>query len=422
MQHIFENAVLYSIEFIKLILAVMYFFNISPKKNINYAFFGSLILTMAVSIPFNSSDISIVYDFIAILCIIVFSEGKHRLGIVTLCFVGISIIDMLFSNIFINIFDMSTDEILDNSLIEMCINSISLIFIGIVILIVKHKRKNIPEISVKMLPIFLTGGLALSVYLSGLQFMGMGEAYLSYRYIIVLGLSLAAIIFIIICILLVYNQDKNSKLKLENEMNNKLLELQSDYYLMLLEKESETKAFRHDIKSHITCIKLLCKENKYDELEKYICELDEEVADLSPKFNTGNDYINAIATDLSAKYENVELIWHGKTPSLKISYIDICTLFYNLLKNAFEAADRCDDKIVNADIKVHNSDLLICISNNYNNILISENGELITTKTEENHGYGVGNIKKCVEKYGGSFVVTTEDNLFSTEIILPNVI
>ena len=35
------------------------------------------------------------------------------------------------------------------------------------------------------------------------------------------------------------------------------------------------------------------------------------------------------------------------------------------------------------------------------------------------HGYGMLSIRRVVEKYGGSFSIFTEDQLFQIEIILP---
>lgn len=43
-------------------------------------------------------------------------------------------------------------------------------------------------------------------------------------------------------------------------INEKLLETQADYYKMLLEKEDETRKFRHDMSNHIICIDALSQE------------------------------------------------------------------------------------------------------------------------------------------------------------------
>lgn len=60
--------------------------------------------------------------------------------------------------------------------------------------------------------------------------------------------------------------------------------------------------------------------------------------------------------------------------------------------------------------------------NGYAEIKKGQKGELVSTKEEKGHGYGVGNIKQCVEKNKGTYRYRTEDGFFVTEIVLPDVV
>ena len=102
------------------------------------------------------------------------------------------------------------------------------------------------------------------------QLLGLDEQYISYRDGFVFSAIIITIIYLLICYLLVENQIKNQYLKKENGMNQRLLEVQNEYYSMLLKKETETKMFRHDIKEHIMCIQMLYGQRKYDELGDYL--------------------------------------------------------------------------------------------------------------------------------------------------------
>ncbi|MBP3272292.1 MAG: GHKL domain-containing protein [Ruminococcus sp.] len=43
----------------------------------------------------------------------------------------------------------------------------------------------------------------------------------------------------------------------------------------------------------------------------------------------------------------------------------------------------------------------------------------MTSKEDKSlHGYGVGNIRKTVEKYGGMMRLTCKDKIFTMELIL----
>ncbi len=204
--------------------------------------------------------------------------------------------------------------------------------------------------------------------------------------------------------------------------NQHLIIAQNEYYTMMLKKEKETKMFRHDIKQHITCIQMLCDQRKYDELSEYLIQMNTYIKELSPENATGNMYIDVIVVDLSEKFSDVIMEWIGKVPLLSLASMDLCTLFYNLLKNAFESANKVSEKVVRVVIKKQGTNLIIQVSNHYENLQQGENGDFISTKQEKGHGYGIKNIEKCVKKYDGSYIVNTENNLFRTEIILSNVV
>ena len=66
--------------------------------------------------------------------------------------------------------------------------------------------------------------------------------------------------------------------------------------------------------------------------------------------------------------------------------------------------------------------MLIAISNNYKKVIADNKGEFKTTKDGKGHGYGIRNIKRCVEKYHGEYNVVLENNIFITNIMILNVI
>ena len=62
--------------------------------------------------------------------------------------------------------------------------------------------------------------------------------------------------------------------------------------------------------------------------------------------------------------------------------MDICSLFYNLLKNSFEAVQNVNDKTVSVVIKVQENNLLIVVSNSYLNVEFNKSGMYKSTKKE----------------------------------------
>ena len=64
--------------------------------------------------------------------------------------------------------------------------------------------------------------------------------------------------------------------------------------------------------------------------------------------------------------------------------------------------------------------LLIHVENHFEGQQELRSGIPVTTKVDKDyHGYGMLSIRRIVEKYGGSFVISTEDQLFQIDIMLP---
>ncbi len=205
--------------------------------------------------------------------------------------------------------------------------------------------------------------------------------------------------------------------------NEKLLKSQEEYYTMLLEKEEETKKFRHDIQNHIYCMHTLLNNKDYDELGRYFKRMDSDLKNLKGGIHTGNSLVNAIVNSIKNKYSDVKINWKGDIPiNLCLSSMDLCTIFSNLISNAFEAACQADKKEVDVSIKVIETKLLIVVSNYTKEKPDIIDGKIKSSKKEKNHGYGIKNIKKCVENNEGDFNITFVDNIFTAEVFFNDIL
>ena len=78
--------------------------------------------------------------------------------------------------------------------------------------------------------------------------------------------------------------------------------------------------------------------------------------------------------------------------------------------------------IEEGSVKFLGTTLFIQIKNSYDNEPIIKNEQLLTTKKDKGHGYGIKNIKECLEHYKGNLDYSYDDNVFVTEIIIPNAV
>lgn len=418
------NVVGFLIEFLKLYLAVVVLLKIGIRKRIWISFLVALFVLTFFSAFLEFSEFTFIRGIIVIGLLAVNAyEIKNTLTIV-LSYIGISVVDMIFCSVCIVVFHLNETAIEENALLHVGLNMFSLVLLFFVCLMLSKKQKKHQTVQIKKyIALYLLGGVSLSLYLTAVQFMGMGESKSVYGKDLAIGMSLSSLVLVVLCVLLIINSNRNEHLKREAEITADLLDVQKKYYTMLLEKDKETRAFRHDIKQHLYCMHNLYQSEKYVDLGKYLIDMSDCVEELAPRIQIGNGFITAIANDISEKYADVNLRWTGVIPDeLQLPLVDICTIFSNLLSNAFEAVQKNNAGEVEVNIKFMDSTMIISVMNPCDSAPFQKNGDFVSSKPERGHGYGIKNVKKCVEKNGGSYSARWDSGFFVTEVIIPHVL
>ena len=116
------------------------------------------------------------------------------------------------------------------------------------------------------------------------------------------------------------------------------------------------------------------------------------------------------------KNSDIKLTMRLKIPPvLEIADADIVTIIGNLLDNALEAVAKAGEKTIKLHVVLDNGALLIKVENSFNGEL--KEG-LASLKGGSEHGHGLKNIKRSVDKYDGYMKTTPADHLFSVSILL----
>lgn len=191
--------------------------------------------------------------------------------------------------------------------------------------------------------------------------------------------------------------------------------------------QEDTRAFRHDVQNNLTAVAMLMKSGKNQEAASYLNDMLTEVNALSPKIVSGDDMVDSL---ISAKLP--KMAEHGITfhmdgiieGGLNWKPMDICTVFANLLDNAIEAAARTKDGVIDLEFRKSEHHRLIRASNSCADDVdceaLMQSGSHFTSKDDkELHGYGIGNIRRTIEKNDGMMKVSCADHVFTMEIILP---
>lgn len=233
------------------------------------------------------------------------------------------------------------------------------------------------------------------------------------------------VIGLLIQLVLLINTLVTRNVHKENEkLAKQFLESQNEHYQYLEKREHETKKFRHDIKNHLILLENLINNQKYDEAEAYLQTINEKVSTFSNQVSVNNGIADAILNRfyIEAQEKGIALKVSGHFPlDCYITAYDICTILSNLLSNAILAETESKGKEVLVNIKYTDDKVLLTVENDYVHELDEVDGVFKTTKKDSmGHGYGLSNVKECVEKNGGNISISTEKQRFKVMIMMLN--
>lgn len=362
-------------------------------------------------------------------------QGKRKWLLSVVAMFGVSCIDTLFCTVAVKICGIPEEYVYNDFVWKMGLNAISLFLLAAAALLLqkfnygKRMLGSRMEIAVQQSSRLYLGLLAIGL-LSVIWFI-TPLSHTSFQWnnitekVVIVMVYIFIFIFLLIGILLLFYHRSSTHYQELAKMNQNLLESRERYYQMLLEKEEETRRFRHDMASHVTCVKQLLWEENVQGARAYLDEFWGTLEELRLKHQTGNTLVNAIVNDMCAKYSQVTLNWEGFFPAeTTLSDMDMCTIFSNLLENAFYAASRCTmERVVDVTIKAVANALSIIIENDRAGVVEEEKGRLLTQKEDKrNHGFGTRNVKDCVAKNGGIVIFEYTETKFRATVTLINVV
>lgn len=200
----------------------------------------------------------------------------------------------------------------------------------------------------------------------------------------------------------VLNEEKeNDLLDISNELNIKLME-------DIRQEQEKINELKHDMKNHLF---ILEKVSDSVDAKKYIKEIQQDIISNENFYKTGNLFVDACINSKLSSYEDVNLnVISRLSNNISIRDKDLCSLIFNILDNAVEAAKNTDEKKVVIKLMQEGESLLIHCSNSCYKM------PDFKTKKGKGHGYGLRIIEKIVDKYNGEMITNFSDNTFSVNV------
>jgi hypothetical protein len=191
-----------------------------------------------------------------------------------------------------------------------------------------------------------------------------------------------------------------------------------------LEKEMVDHINRtcHDLKHTLQVLKTV----EEGERQRYIEEAQRDIDLYHQLVHCENEVLNTILAEkcLYCQKHDIRLSCAVDGCKLEgISVVDLYALLGNIIDNAIESVSRLtqpEQRVISLTINGYNAFTSIQINNYYEGNLTLRDGLPVTTKRDaQNHGIGLKSVRYLAEKYGGTMCISTQNAIFTLQVMLP---
>ncbi len=214
----------------------------------------------------------------------------------------------------------------------------------------------------------------------------------------------------------------------EHRMEEKMLSQLNNYYEKQFElmqsSESTIREIRHDLTNHLMVMQEMIDGHREEELGVYMVNLIQNMYQKGDYSHSGNVVIDSILNFKlqEAMHKDIHFRVEVDLPNkLNVEPFDLTVILGNLLDNAIQASEQIEpkDRKLSVSCQYQKGMLIVKIKNKYNGIISYEGDSIVTTKDDKiNHGMGLFNIRKAVEKYNGIFETEHSDQDFTATVML----
>ena len=198
------------------------------------------------------------------------------------------------------------------------------------------------------------------------------------------------------------------------------LEMKQSYYRDRTGDEERVRGIYHDLKNHLLVLQARTEDGQ--ELRRSVQGLQEQIGAYEDYYHTGNEFLDIILRDKAGKAQERKIAFSAMLSmedSAFLDPLDISTIFGNALDNAIEASEKLPEERRAIVAKAGRIRDILVVSVE-NNALPEAASSLKTTKRDERaHGFGLPNIRKAVERYGGQCSVRAQEGQFLLKIMIP---
>ncbi len=210
---------------------------------------------------------------------------------------------------------------------------------------------------------------------------------------------------------------KNENIILRSQMDIYEYKIKND-----IQREQLLKTMRHDMKHHVRELYHYIETGNNREALKYLDTIGLQLQHATGKINTGVSAVDGVLDYMATRAEQlgIKVSAHLTIPeTLNVSSYDMNVILGNLMQNAIEAAEKCQNGEILIHIRYDHGCLFITLKNSYSGKTSIKDGKYISTKRNaDDHGLGLKSVSTAVKRYNGKFKITEEGGMFIVDIAI----
>lgn len=225
-------------------------------------------------------------------------------------------------------------------------------------------------------------------------------------------ISAIGLLYINILIVLYAERAKTaSDQRLRAELAEHHYAMQEQYYEELRAEQGETRAMFHDINKALQAMRALASESNSEGASSLLSETQKLFEDLNSVVDVGNNVVSIILNEYRQLADDAGIVFEYDVnipPILSITTVDLYILLGNTLDNAIEACESLpeEQRYIHLRFGTFHEILFLRIKNPY--------AEDYPKRSKgKNHGYGLQNVQRCVNKYEGHMATEQENGVFT---------
>ena len=191
---------------------------------------------------------------------------------------------------------------------------------------------------------------------------------------------------------------------------------------VIMESQNRVRALRHDMKNHILALQVLVQRKEIGEADKYLDSMKDFMTNPQEYVKTGNDAVDSLLNYKIQKANEVLNVVETKIripERLSLHSFDLNVVLGNLLDNAIDAAVQTEDKKLKITVEIDKGILFLNICNSCQKMDSGRADFLETTKEDKgNHGIGLKNVRRIVEKHHGEIAFLYENGFMETDVMM----